>query len=78
MEEWMYEFIFISALVGSEWSASHPGRFISGERAPGTYRKGGWVGPKVGLDDVEKRKSFAIPAYYIYVVEVYVPSPDSH
>jgi hypothetical protein len=26
-----------SALVGDEWSASHPGRFTLGERAPGTH-----------------------------------------
>jgi hypothetical protein len=26
-----------SALDGGEWSASHPGRFIPGERAPGTH-----------------------------------------
>jgi hypothetical protein len=25
---------FTSAQVGDEWSASHPGRFIPGERAP--------------------------------------------
>jgi hypothetical protein len=41
-----------SALVGSEWSASRPGRFIPGERA--TWIRG-WVGPRTGLDDLEKR-----------------------
>jgi hypothetical protein len=25
---------------------------------PGTHRSGGWVGPRAGLDDVEKRKSY--------------------
>jgi hypothetical protein len=44
-----------SAVIGSEWSASRVGRFIPGERAPGTHWKGGWVGPRTGLDDVEKR-----------------------
>jgi hypothetical protein len=29
-----------SALDGGEWSASRPGRFISGEIAPGTH----WIG----------------------------------
>jgi hypothetical protein len=43
-----------SALVGGEWSASRPGRFTPGERAPGTHWIGGWVGPSAGLDDVEK------------------------
>jgi hypothetical protein len=48
----VYTHIFLtSALVGGEWLASVPGRFTSGERAPGTN----WmVGPRAGLDDVEK------------------------
>jgi hypothetical protein len=41
--------------VGGEWSASRPGRFTS-ERGPGTHWIGGWVGPRAGLDAVEKRK----------------------
>jgi hypothetical protein len=49
-----------SALAGSEWSASRPGRFTSGERAPGTHWMGGWVGPRIGPDDVEKRKFLTI------------------
>jgi hypothetical protein len=48
-----------SALDGGEWSGSHPGRFIPGEIATGTHWMGGWVGPRAGLDAVEKRKSFA-------------------
>jgi hypothetical protein len=44
-----------SALVGGEWSASRPGRFTPRERAPGTHWIGGWVGPRAGLDDVDKR-----------------------
>jgi hypothetical protein len=45
-----------SALDGGEWSASRPCRFTSGERAPGTYWVGGWVGPRAAFDSVEKRK----------------------
>jgi hypothetical protein len=45
-----------SALVGGDWSASRPSRFTPGERAPGTHWKGGWLSPKTGLEDVEKRK----------------------
>jgi hypothetical protein len=45
-----------STLDGGEWSASHPGRFTPRKRAPGTHWIGGWVGPRAGLDDVEKRK----------------------
>jgi hypothetical protein len=45
-----------SALAGGEWSASRPDHFNPGERAPGTHWIGGWVDPRAGLDDVEKRK----------------------
>jgi hypothetical protein len=45
-----------SALGGGEWSASRHCRFSPGERAPGTPLREGWVGPRAGLDDVEKRK----------------------
>jgi hypothetical protein len=45
---------FTSALVGGEWSASHPGRFTPGKRAPGTHWIGGWVDLRAGLDDMEK------------------------
>jgi hypothetical protein len=45
----------ISALAGSECCASLPGRFTPRERAPGTHWTGGWVDPRAGLDDVEKR-----------------------
>jgi hypothetical protein len=38
-----------STLVGGEWSASRPRRFT-----PGTHWIGGWVGPRAGLDDMEK------------------------
>jgi hypothetical protein len=46
----------ISALVGGAWSASRPGRFIPGERSPGTHWIGDWVDPTAGLDDVDKKK----------------------
>jgi hypothetical protein len=54
----MYRSIHIfltSALAGGEWSASCPGRFTFGEIAPGAHWIG-WVEPRAGLDDVEKRK----------------------
>jgi hypothetical protein len=44
-----------SALVGGEWSDSRPCRFTPLERAPYTHWIGGWVDPRAGLDDVEKR-----------------------
>jgi hypothetical protein len=38
-----------SALVGSEWSASHPGRFNPVERAVLIHFIGGWLGPRTDL-----------------------------
>jgi hypothetical protein len=35
--------------------------FTPGERAPGTHWIGGWVGPRTGLDVVEKRNIFPLP-----------------
>jgi hypothetical protein len=60
VDVWMHIFL-TSALVGGEWSASSPGRFTPGERAPATHWVGGWVGPRAGLDDVEKRKFLTLP-----------------
>jgi hypothetical protein len=51
-----YIHVLTSALVGGEWSASRPGRFNPGERAPCTHCIGECVGPRTGLDDVEKRQ----------------------
>jgi hypothetical protein len=50
-----------SALVGDEWSASRNGHFTPGEIVPGTHWIGGWVDPRVGLDDFEKRKFLTLP-----------------
>jgi hypothetical protein len=49
------------ALDKGEWSASRPGRFTPGERAPGTHWIGDCVGLRAGLDAMEKRKSL-VPA----------------
>jgi hypothetical protein len=51
----IYTQVFLtSALDGDQWSASLPDPFIPGERAPGTHWIGAWVGPRAGLDDMEK------------------------
>jgi hypothetical protein len=50
-----------SVLAGGEWSASRPGRFTPGERAPGTHWIGGWMDPIAGMDDLEKRKFLNLP-----------------
>jgi hypothetical protein len=44
-----------SALEGGECSASRPGSFIVGERAPGTHWIGERLDPRAALDTVEKR-----------------------
>jgi hypothetical protein len=51
----------ISTVAGGEWSASRPGRFTSGESAPGTDWIGGWADPRAGPNDMEKRKFLALP-----------------
>jgi hypothetical protein len=43
------------ALVGGEWSPSCPSHFTPGERAHVAHWIG--VGPRTGLEDVERRKS---------------------
>jgi hypothetical protein len=48
-------------LSTSEWSTSSPGRFTPEERAPGTHFIGDLVDPRVGLEDVEKRKFLTLP-----------------
>jgi hypothetical protein len=49
VEVYLYSFL-TSALDGGKWSASRPGRFTAREKASGTHRIGGWVGPRAGLD----------------------------
>jgi hypothetical protein len=54
----VYIHIFLtSTLVGGEWSASRPSRFIPRERAPTTHWIGGWVDLRAGLGNVEKTNS---------------------
>jgi len=44
------------ALYGSEWSASLSSHFAPRERVPGTLLIRGWMGPRVGLQMVAKKK----------------------
>jgi hypothetical protein len=55
------EIYITSAVAGGEWSASRPGRFTPGEKARDTLWIGGWVDPRAGMDDLEKRKFLALP-----------------
>jgi hypothetical protein len=50
---WMHVFLTWE-LVESEWSASRPCLFTPEERAHGTHWIGGFVGPRAGLEDMEK------------------------
>jgi hypothetical protein len=43
------------------WSASRHGRFTLGERALASHWLGGWVGPRAGVDSVEKVKFLTLP-----------------
>jgi hypothetical protein len=48
-------YVFLTpTIIESEGSVSRPGRFIPGERAPGTNFIGGWVDPRADLDDMKK------------------------
>jgi hypothetical protein len=55
MGEWKYNSTIL-ALDGGEWSASLSCRFTPREAAPGTRCIGGWLGPRAGLDIMEKRQ----------------------
>jgi hypothetical protein len=50
-----------SALVEGEWSASRTCRTTPEETSPGTHWIGGWVGPRTGLDDAERKKILPLP-----------------
>jgi hypothetical protein len=56
----VYIHIFL-ALPGGEWSASCPCCFTPRQRASGTHWIGGWLDPRAGLDNVEKRKFLTLP-----------------
>jgi hypothetical protein len=57
MEVYLHTFL-TSALDDGEWSALRTYHFTPGETAPGTHCEGCLVGPKSGLDVMEKRKIF--------------------
>jgi hypothetical protein len=47
--------VFLTSVrIGDVWSPSRPAPFTLGERVPGTHWIGGWVGPRAGLDEMEK------------------------
>jgi hypothetical protein len=64
---------FSSAVAGGDWSASRPGRFTPGEKSSGTHRIGGRVGPRIALDDVERRIISPLPALELRPLVLYRP-----
>jgi hypothetical protein len=48
-------------LARGEWPASRQAALAPGKEPPGTHWIGRWVGPRAGLDDVEKRKFLNLP-----------------
>jgi hypothetical protein len=55
--EWRHTPPFLAAALDEgEWSASHSGHFVPGERAPSTHWIWDWLGPRASPDAVECRK----------------------
>jgi hypothetical protein len=53
---------FLDLSISWRWVVSFtPRPLYPRERAPGTHWIGGWVGPRAGLDDMEKRKFLTLP-----------------
>jgi hypothetical protein len=49
-------------------SASRPSRFNPGEKSPDTHWIGGCVGPKAGLDYMEKWKILPLPEFKLQLL----------
>jgi hypothetical protein len=57
MREWMYRSRFLDLGTSWRWVVSFmPRPLYPQEKAPGTHWIGGWVKPRAGLDEMEKRK----------------------
>lgn len=65
---------YTSVLVGNEWSASRPVHSTLKEIAIVTHRIGGWLGPRSGLDDVERARSCP---YWNFPQPVTIPTVQS-
>jgi hypothetical protein len=52
---YIYNFL-MSVLDEDEWSASPYGRFKSRERIPLIFLIGVWMGPRIGMNALERRK----------------------
>jgi hypothetical protein len=74
MGEWRYSSIILD--LGTRWrwvvTFTPLSRFTTGEGAPATHWIGGWVGPRAGLDAVEKRTIL-----YVRPLQYRLSHPDS-
>jgi hypothetical protein len=57
------------AVVRSEWSASRPGRFSPAEKTLSSLSIGGWLGPRTGVVEVERRKILPIPGLELRLLD---------
>jgi hypothetical protein len=52
----LFQILLTSALAGGERQLHTPAALHPGKQPPCTHLIGGWVGPRAGMDNVEKRK----------------------
>jgi hypothetical protein len=57
----LYIHVLLTSPLGGEWSSSRPCRFNACERPSCYHWIGGRVGPRTGLDDVDKIHFFTLP-----------------
>jgi hypothetical protein len=66
------------ALAEDDWSVSHPGRITPGERSPLYSLLGGWLDPRAGLDDIEKRKFLTVSGIEIRYIDYAIRLPTQN
>jgi hypothetical protein len=57
----VYTHIFLTSALVRSGQLHAPAALHPGKRAPGTHWTGGWVGPRAGLDAVDKRQFLTLP-----------------
>jgi hypothetical protein len=67
-----------TALVGGEWLASRPGLFTLGEEVHVSHWIGGWVGPRLDLNSVEKGVLLTLPTPLTSILQCPVRSQSLH
>jgi hypothetical protein len=77
--------LLILAQGRSEQSASCSGCFTARERDLGSYRTGGWKGPRASTDTLEKmeisyhyQNSFCFPAHSLVTLPTELVSAEAH